>query len=287
MKTLIVIYSFILVMSVGADRLNGQALENMVLIPAGKFQMGHLSQSASLTKEKSPYFLKQFKPMPESPVHSVFLNAYYFDIHEVSNGDFQKFVQASPQWNIVNARGKAGKADQNYLRHWNPENRPDFAGKAFPVIYVSWFAAEAYCKFLNKRLPTEAEWERAARAGSSHNRSKSLKSLQRSAWFYFNSLQSPHPVKSKAPNIWGIYHLQGNVWEWVQDWYSADYYNISPKQNPPGPASGTGKVIRGGGWNDGPNRLSVTSRDYAKPLYSVNDVGFRCALSYSKKERNR
>lgn len=275
-------------MLLGPVNVYSQNLEKMVLIPAGEFQMGHLSQSAAPTKEKSPYFLKQFKSIPESPVHSVFLDAYYLDIHEVSNADFQKFIQAYPEWNIANARGKSGKADQNYLRHWDQEKQKQFTEDPFPVIYVSWFAAHAYCKALDKRLPTEAEWERTARANrpSSHF-DESVKSLQRSAWFYFNSMQSPQPVKSKSPNIWGIYHLQGNVWEWVHDWYSANYYQISPHKNPSGPASGIGKVIRGGGWNDGPMRLRVTSRDYVNPQYSINDVGFRCALSYHKKERKK
>ncbi|MBF0276485.1 MAG: SUMF1/EgtB/PvdO family nonheme iron enzyme [SAR324 cluster bacterium] len=230
-------------------------------------------------EEGDSYTKKLFKPIPETPIHDVSLPAYYMDSHEVSNQEFHAFVNKNPEWNIIYARGKQGKADRNYLRHWDSIIPQASSGESFPVVYVSWFAADAYCRAHGKRLPTEAEWERSVHVSASANSKISVKSMKSKSWFYFNSLQTTHPVQSKTPNTRGIFHLQGNVWEWVQDWYHAKYYSIAPYQNPSGPRSGIGKVIRGGGWNDGIERLQATSRDYAKPHYAVQDIGFRCARS--------
>lgn len=255
--------------------------ENMILIKAGTFQMGRPPVAQGPTEETDAYEQSQLNPFPESPVHLVSLKTYYIDRTEVTNNQFRHFIEQVPAWNTINARGKRGKADGNYLWHWDHRHRHASAHKDAPVVYVSWYAAQAYCQFLGKRLPTEAEWEYVARDRSETARPIPYSTLDTQAWFYFNSLQSTQIIKSKSPNSYGIHDLLGNVWEWVHDWYSFHYYQESPLQNPLGPQSGVGKVIRGGGWNNGPQQLSATLREYVKPHYSVNDLGFRCALPAS------
>ncbi len=260
--------------------------EKMVLVAGGVFQMG-VSVSKSSSQNKAIYpGLQDQKSASESPAHSVELMSFYLDQYEVSNADFRRFLEQHPEWKMERARGHRGQADPNYLIHWQGGNVRTPSADTYPVVYVSWFAAQAYCQAQGKRLPTEAEWERAARAGTTtlYAYGNSVETLLPHAWFYFNSARQTHPVDSKRPNRWGIYHLNGNVWEWVSDWYASDYYQNSPRRNPLGPKAGRHKVIRGGGWYDGPQRLRSTSRDYVRPEYAVEDIGFRCAMSADVKK---
>ena len=253
----------------------------MILVKGGTFLMGE-DPSKENKKKKANWNVggaSYHKTIPTHPAHSVTLGRFFLDKYEVTNQKFRQFVEKHPQWSIPQARGVKGKADHNYLRHWDGGKAPVFATATHPVIYVSWFAAHAYCESQGKRLPTEAEWEKSVRAGTTsiHAFGSSVVALQKHAWFYFNSAKSTHPVQSKEPNPWGFYHLNGNVWEWVNDGYDEGYYQVSPKNNPMGPKSSLWKVIRGGGWYDGPKRLLSVSRDYVRPEYAVEDIGFRCA----------
>ena len=196
----------------------------MVLVPAGTFKMGDGSEA-----------------------HDVHVDAFYIGKYEVTNRHFKKFVDANPQW----AKGKIDKKyhDGDYLKHWNgdsyPSDKPDH-----PVVYVSWFAAKAYCEWAGGRLPTEAEWEKACRAGSNtkycfgDDESK----LGDYAWYGKNSGRTTHPVGNKKPNQWGIHDMHGNVWEWCSSMYKPYPYKADDgreEMNDPG----SSRVLRGGGWN--------------------------------------
>ncbi|MEK7399599.1 MAG: SUMF1/EgtB/PvdO family nonheme iron enzyme [Candidatus Poribacteria bacterium] len=218
----------------------------MVLIPAGEFQMG------SNDGEND-----------EKPVHAVYLNAFYMDKYEVTNTQYGKFMKES--------KHEAPK-------YWNDSS---FNTPNHPVVGVSWNDAKAYAEWAGKRLPTEAEWEKAARGGLvgklypwgdtlTHDDANYNGTGGKDIWKYTS------PVGSFAPNGYGLYDMAGNVWEWCADWYDSNYYSNSPKSNPAGPSSGELRVLRGGSWSDNlVNALRVAFRYYVNPLY-YSSIGFRC-----------
>ena len=160
----------------------------------------------------------------------------------------------------------------------NPSHHSDCP--TCPVESVNWNEAKAFCEAVGGRFPTEAEWEYAARGGTTtkyYCGDDDSDCLNDIAWYFANSDDETHPVGTRDPNDHGLYDMLGNVWEWTADWYGSDYYEISPAKNPQGPNSGSERVKRGGCFrNDGP--LRVSARDYADPLYviSTNGLGFRC-----------
>ncbi|MDR2301742.1 MAG: formylglycine-generating enzyme family protein [Deltaproteobacteria bacterium] len=167
----------------------------------------------------------------------------------------------------------------------NPSN---FKGRSNPVEQVSWHDAQEFIKRLNAkeghnryRLPTEAKWEYAARAGSTgaYSFGDDADDLGRYAWYEGNSGQKPHPVGQKEPNAWGLYDMPGNVWKWVRDWYGERYYSNSPGSDPTGPSSGSGRVTRGGAWNYTAWACRCASRGTAPPEYHFKDICLRLALS--------
>lgn len=234
----------------------------MLPIPAGEFEMG----STDGTDD-------------ERPVHIVYLDAFYIDKYEVTNAQYRKFLEANPEWrkDLIDSQYHDG----NYLRDWTGNNYP--RGKeAHPVIYVSWHAAEAYAEWVGKRLPTEAEWEKAARgvvAGRkypwgnniSHDDANYKGTNGRDLWI------ETAPVGSFEANYYGLYDMVGNIWEWCADRYDSDYYAKSPRRNPIGPSSGLVRVWRGGSWCSNPEALRVANRhsSNAKGTYPI--AGFRCA----------
>jgi formylglycine-generating enzyme required for sulfatase activity len=197
-----------------------RCMREMVLIPAGSFMMG---------SEKGDYF--DF----EKPVHSVFLSAFRMDKYEVTNEKYYVFVKCT---------------NHRQPRHWDSGRIP--AGRELhPVVSVSWEDADAYAKWLKMRLPTEAEWEYACRAGSigEYCFGDNADKLGKYAWFDSNSGNNTHPVGTKKANKWGLFDMHGNVWEWCQDW-CGEKYSTSPTVDPKGPNSGASRVLRGGGWDD-------------------------------------
>jgi formylglycine-generating enzyme required for sulfatase activity len=156
------------------------------------------------------------------------------------------------------------------------------------VEQVSWDDIQVFIQRLNQKeghnrycLPTEAEWEYAARAGttSTYSFGDDADNLGQYAWYYDNSGIRMHPVGQKRPNAWGLYDMHGNVWEWVQDWYGGGYYSSSPSTDPKGPSSGSRRVIRGGCWGTFAEYCRSAFRFDRRPGVRRDGLGFRLALS--------
>jgi len=253
----------------------------MVLIPAGDFFMG--------TPESSSF------ARTERPRHKVFLDAFFMDKFEVSNEKFVHFLNSfkgnfapasREKWIVIRDDLAApGKED------WWPAEivsdgvmyKPAAGFEKYPVTSVSWFAAEAYCKWRGGRLPTEAEWEKAARGGLSDKIYPWGDELPTYGIVLGNTWRNNYyaaPVEridTYLPNGYGLYHTAGNVSEWCSDWYNDTYYQISPSSNPKGPDSGKSRVVRGGSWASDTSSTRVASRNYSQPHFLNSGVGFRCA----------
>lgn len=220
------------------------AIGEMVAIPAGYFQMG--SNTGDFC---------------ERPVHTVYVNAFYLDKYEVTNAQYRAFMEAT------------GYPAPKY---WNDSrfNQPNQ-----PVVGVSWEDALAYARWVGKRLPTEAEWEYAARGGLVGSKfpwgdgDATGKACLGQNWQY----GKPDNVGSYAPNGYGLYDMAGGVWEWCADWFDCEYYKSSPQINPSGPVSGSERVLRGGAWSYDAYYARCSSRHHLKPNTQSNSVGFRCA----------
>ena len=236
----------------------------MRLIPAGEFEMGdHFGEGQS----------------DERPVHTVYLDTFYMDETEVTNDRYKAFVEAT---------------GHRTPHHWdNPGQSGQLIKPHFPVVYVSWHDAMAYAKWAGKRLPTEAEWEYAARGGRigqrypwgnepSHDHANYSGEAERDQWYW------PAPVKRFPQNDYGLYDMVGNVWEWCLDEYDRDFYATSRRNNPI-----AGRLIpleddfhnlrdprvwRGGAWDSGPTSLTVSNRFKADPDLRVLKTGFRCVF---------
>ena len=229
----------------------------MVLVPAGEFTMGSNGDSDH-----------------EKPEHKVFLDAYYMDVHEVTVGQYEEFLEATsfdppPSWTTM-----AQPAFENH-----------------PVVNVDWKDAHNYCKWAGKRLPTEAEWEKAARGTDrriypwgNDPPNPQRANYGKEKWDNHAALVPVGQLKDgKSP--YGIHDLAGNAWEWVSDWYDPNYYADGPSKNPQGPETGKYKVLRGGSWDFAPENLRSSRRDfnipstadYDSPAYRNFNSGFRCA----------
>ena len=242
--------------------------DGMVLIPAGAFEMG------SHTGKNN-----------ERPVHTVYLDAFYMDIYEVTNAQYKAFIDANPEWQKDNIAPEYH--DGVYLRLWEGNDYPE--GKAnHPVIYVSWYAAMAYAEWAGKRLPTEAEWEKAARGGLVGKPYPSGDTLDTSLANYTRDFNAPIAVGQYPPNGYGLYDMAGNVSEWCLDEYDSNFYATSPRENPV--SKGTRQAIindfkkvqkkkrgiRGGCWSDNGLFLRVAYRNWGLQNYTSVFRGFRC-----------
>ena len=249
---------------------SGPSTEGMVLIPAGEFQMGSNDSDASDNQK---------------PVHTVYVDAFYMDKYEVTNAQYKKFVDANPQWRKDRIpRNYNGR----YLMHWNENSYPHGKGN-HPVVYVSWYAAMAYAEWAGKRLPTEAEWEKAARGGLVGKKYPWGDSIDSSRANYGGNVGDTTSVGSYPPNGYGLYDMAGNVWEWCLDGYQEDFYAYSPYRNPIGGYNSiavvinnftrvkSGRMARSGDWRADPKYLCVATRFGGGPTFLLNFIGFRCA----------
>lgn len=258
----------------------------MAQIPAGEFWMGRVHMF--LIDELGMYLRPRIDDLPSHLVH---IDAFYIDKYEATNSDYKKFVEATSHRKPF---------------HWKNGQMPE-GKESYPVYNVSWDDADAYCKWAGKRLPTEAEWEKAARGGLDKafyawgdefmpgavrggGRGGGEGEAAVPGGSYSNSQQGGKKmahygmpngavkVGSFPPNGYGLYDMIGNVAEWMSDWYEKNYYVVSPDSNPKGPDSGMYRSIRGSSWSETDERsLGVHYRNYTTPSLRTNVLGFRCA----------
>jgi formylglycine-generating enzyme required for sulfatase activity len=227
-----------------------------VSIPGGSFSMG-----AASTEED------------ESPVHTVTLSSFRIDVAEVSSAMYDTCVE----------KGKCTPAHYSdgacYMWTSTGIHRVivprEYRSGGYPVVCVTWSQAQQYCAFKGGRLPTEAEWEYAAVAGTKNVFAWGNQKPDRSRCAQ-SSNSKPDLCKSHPANAWGLYDMTGNVWEWTGDYYTKDYYSVSEPKNPRGSPVGRFRVIRGGGWYSTVEKLRVRNRQWFAPEVGEVSVGFRC-----------
>lgn len=231
----------------------------LVLIPSGTFLMGSTKEEQEFWTQGNKNRLQWFAC--ESPQHKVTLSPYYLSRYPITNAQYGEYLKENS-----NAQEPEYWADNHY-------NQPQQ-----PVVGVSWEAAQAYCEWAGVRLPTEAQWEYACRAGTTTAfwNGETEAELEKIAWFDKNPAQKLQPVGEKSANPWGLYGMHGNVWEWCQDWFG-EYENKHLK-NPKGPKSGSDRVFRGGGFWSNAGRLRSASRSRGDPSGRWNNLGFRVAV---------
>jgi eukaryotic-like serine/threonine-protein kinase len=245
----------------------------IVLVPAGEFTMGNTADEALIECQKNHTNCQRSWFVEEEPPHQVYLTSYYIDKYEVTNVLYKACVDA-------------GVCDPP--KHTNSNSHPDYYKNPefsnYPVIYVDWYQAKTYCEtWRGARLPTEAEWEKAARGidGRTYPWGEGI-DCSKANYFDGNNfcVGDTAPVGSyESGKSYDVYDMAGNVFEWVNDWYSATYYQVSPSSNPLGPESGQYRVARGGAWNRWDMMVRSTGRSWADPsLDCINcPFGFRCA----------
>lgn len=228
----------------------------MVFVPAGEFMMGSVEGEGGDDPN-------------EQPQHLVALDDYYIDQYEVTVERYARFLKTT------------GRTPPRY---WDQGNLPQHGQK--PVVGIHWEDAHRYCQWVGKRLPTEAEWEKAARGtdkrpypwGTAKPDSSLANFGQSESKQFYEDRLTPVDTYESGKSPYGAYDMAGNVWEWVADWYSEEYYQESTKKNPKGPSSGDRKVMRGGSWDNGARNLRSANRSRKGfPTRRHATLGFRCA----------
>jgi formylglycine-generating enzyme required for sulfatase activity len=270
-------YRVVVSNSEGNDTSNGAALAVWTLAPAvlryisgGTFQMGDTNTSIP----------------DKQPVHSVTVSAFYMDTTEVTQldynalmgvnpsfftGDPQRPVESMTWFDLVlycNARSKRDLQDTVYT-FTSITGKPGNGCSDLGGLAVD-FTKNGY------RLPTEAEWEYACRAGSTTDYYWGTTIDNNYGWYDSDFSDTTHPVATKLPNAWGLYDMSGNVWEWCNDWYSSSYYSVSPSTDPAGPSAGINRVSRGGSWIDPGINFTSARRNCISPASQLRVSGFRC-----------
>lgn len=235
------------------QEITGEDGAPMRLIEAGEFLMGS-PEGEGLSDER--------------PQHRVWINAFYMDTYETTVARYEKFLDAT------------GHVRPDF---WPYDEVREYAER--PVVGVDWTGARAYCEWVGKRLPTEAEWEYAAGGkdgrrypwGGTEPGARLANVAKTWSYKFYKDRLSPVGSHGEGTSPFGIHDMGGNVWEWVADWYDAKYYARSPAKNPPGPPGGTMKVLRGGSWNFAGKYSRTSSRLRYEPRHRAADIGFRCA----------
>jgi len=251
-----------------AERAQSPSHDEMVLIPAGQFLMG-----SDKKVDRNAY-------LAELPQRKIYLDAYEIDKFEVTTVQFLKFVLAKDLPPLIDWQYDGGNFQETMVNH--------------PVMHVSWDDADAYCRWAGKRLPTEAEWEKAARGddGRIYPWGNQMAGLSRSN---YGRTGLSGPVRDRPERLllyppiisvdkydngvspYGLFQMSGNVAEWVADWYDPKYYASAPDRNPKGPENGTQRSFRGGGWIDSTPSVRAAQRNGTDPSTKMNWMGFRCA----------
>jgi formylglycine-generating enzyme required for sulfatase activity len=265
-----------------ADALSPQQESSlMVKIPTGTFRMGSTFEENKKHKDicrKYDSACQLWWFNDEYPNHLVLLDSYWIDLFEVTNAKYQEFVLATGHRPALDETCQSDKCREGNL--WKENSFPPQISHQ-PVTQVSWHDANAYCHWRGKRLPSEAEWEKAARGpgGSMYpwgSGSPKHRATYGRKWRGIYTMTDVGTY-SKGASIYGVFDMAGNVWEWVDDWYDLKYYNLGRKKNPRGPAGGEFKVVRGGSWVNYPDTLRSAFRRWSRPEVRFNDTGFRCA----------
>ncbi len=237
----------------------------LALIPAGEFLMGSPDDEATRGSDEQQHRVRITRP-------------FYLGVYEVTQEEYQKVMRTNPSWF---SRGGTGKDDVSGVDT-----------SRFPVEHVSWEDAVEFCRRLSAqdgreyRLPTEAEWEYACRAGTTteYYTGSGEHALEDAGWYgaystpVGNSQKRTNRVGQKRPNAFGLYDMHGNVWEWCSDWYDTSYYAKSPANDPQGPSTGSYRVLRGGGWFYHAVGCRSAVRDGYVPSLRLSYLGFRVAL---------
>ena len=228
----------------------------MVFIPGGEFSRGRSYDWPDTRLAWYPNSLKD-----DTPVRKVYVNPFSMDEAEVTNERYAVFAKATHH-----------KVPYHWLKGEIPKGQ-----EKRPVVNVSWDDAVGFCRWEGKRLPTEAEWERASR-GLAEGRMYSWGDDNPTAKLAVYGLDTgAADVCSKERNYFGLCDMIGNAWEWTADWYDRKYYEVSPDRDPPGPAQGIYRVLRGGSWFDQPPLfLTCSYRSWARPAERSPTIGFRC-----------
>jgi formylglycine-generating enzyme required for sulfatase activity len=264
----------------------------MTLVPAGEFVMGSPEGSDGFPDER--------------PQRQVYVSTFWIDRHETTNADYERFVRAT---------GHRIPANPNPAVSLWDNGAPLPGSHDHPVVNVSWDDAWAYCRWAGKRLPTEAEWEKAARGTDSRRypwgnqwditlansasfwTGRTIEFQSSDDWHAFwvkgegARLARQHGLKGEVLTLpvgqflqgaspYGLLDMAGNVAEWVQDWYDPDYYAKAPLTDPPGPARGVLKAMRGGSWLKPAMSLRTSDRDFGNTQTRPSGTGFRCARDY-------
>ena len=253
----------------GCVSLISHGKDEMVLIPEGVFTMGYKINNKN-----------EWGDTDEEPVHKVFLKSYYIDRLEVSASQFSNFLNLNLKKAPLYFQTGSGVTIEKVDRLYSPR-----AGlNNYPANRVSWYGADAYCRWVNKRLPTEAEWEKSARGidgrifpwGDEFPTNDRVTFRRKFNEIGFKVLEMVDSMPNgRSP--YGVHHMAGNAWEWVSDWYEDIYYEKSPFANPKGPDFGVSKVLRGGNWYYKAYYMRTTYRFNEKPGVFKNWQGFRCA----------
>jgi formylglycine-generating enzyme required for sulfatase activity len=214
----------------------------------------------------------------EKPPHKVYVDDFYISKTEITNAQFCEFL------NVKGNQTEGGvtwlEIESEYCKITKESGRyiPTRGFDNHPVVMVSWYGARAYSQWAGGQLPTEAQWEYAARGGNKSNdyTYSGSNNIEAVAWYEGNSGGRTHPVATKQPNELGIYDMTGNVWEWCADWYDGNYYNSNPPyENPKGPATGSNRVLRGGSWYYDAQDCRSARRGRNDPDSRNGRIGFR------------
>jgi formylglycine-generating enzyme required for sulfatase activity len=255
----------------------------MVYVPAGQFEMGSDDDGVDYAMQLCSEYRDDCQRRwyeNEQPVHTVALDGFWIDKYEVTNAQYQKCVEA-------------GECQAPTTCNWGEPTYGEADKADHPAVCVDWQGAQDYCEWAGERLPTEAEWEYAARGPAENvfpwgdtfdgTLANSCDTNCTQDWKntdYDDGYEQTAPVGSYPDGTsWcGAEDMAGNVWEWVSDWHDSDYYRVSPAENPGGPSSGEYRVSRGGSWRDGSGSLPAAFRYYSGvPSNRTSNVGFRCA----------